>query len=205
MIKTIIFDLGGVIVPLDFPHACQEISAYTPHSPEEIRRRLAASDLYSRAELGTLGPDEFRRALSSLLDLTADETEFRRAWCSVFPARTLIEDELIEQLHRSYRVLLLSNTNVIHFEWIREKYPILRHFDGLILSYEIGHMKPLPEIYRAAVRMAGCRPEECFFTDDVTENIAGAHKEGLQAARFVSSAQLRADLAARGVSVSPPG
>jgi len=201
MIKTIIFDLGGVIVPLDFPHACQEISAYTPHSPEEIRRRLAASDLYSRAELGTLGPDDFRSALSSLLDLTADETEFRRAWCSVFPARTLIEDELIEQLHRSYRILLLSNTNVIHFEWIREKYPILRHFDGLVLSYEVGHMKPAPEIYREAVRMAGCRPEECFFTDDIAAYVEGARAYGIDAVVFENAGQTARELRARGLDL----
>jgi HAD superfamily hydrolase (TIGR01509 family) len=95
--------------------------------------------------------------------------------------------------------LLLSNTNAVHFDWIRENYPILRHFDGLVLSYEVGHMKPAPEIYREAVRLAGCRREQCYFTDDTAANVEGAIREGLDAVQFVSSDQLRSDLAARGV------
>jgi len=202
MIKTLIFDLGGVIVPLDFPRAFQEISAFTPHSAGEIQRRLAATDLYARAELGRISPADFMREMSRQLDLSADEATFRRVWCSVFPPRTLIEDQLLEQLHNRYRILMLSNTNAIHFEMIRESYPILRHFDGFVLSYEVGHMKPAPEIYREAIRRAGCRPEECFYTDDTAANVEGALREGLDAVQFVSCEQLRVELAARGVSTA---
>ena len=199
MIKTLIFDLGGVIVPLDFPRAFQEISSFTPHPAEEIQRRIAATDLYVRSELGQISAAEFMSEMSRQLDLAADEATFRRIWCSVFPPRTLIEDQWLEQLHTRYRILMLSNTNVIHFEMIRESYPILRHFDGFVLSYEVGHMKPAPQIYREAIRQAGCRPEECFFTDDTAANVEGALREGLDAVRFVSGEQLRAELAARGV------
>ncbi|MDP3000322.1 MAG: HAD family phosphatase [Bryobacterales bacterium] len=198
MIKTLIFDLGGVIVPLDFPRAFQEISSFTPHSADEIRRRIAATDLYVRAELGRISAAEFMREMSCQLDLSTDETTFRRIWCSVFPPRTLIEDQWLEQLHERYRILMLSNTNVIHFEMIRDSYPILRHFDGFVLSYEVGHMKPAPEIYREAIRQAGCRPQECFFTDDTAANVEGALREGLDAVQFLSCEQLRAELAARG-------
>jgi len=199
MLKTLIFDLGGVIVPLDFPRAFQEISSFTPHPAEEIQRRIAATDLYVRAESGRISPADFMREMSRQLDLSADEATFRRIWCSVFPPRTLIEDQWLEQLHHRYRILMLSNTNVIHFEMIRESYPILRHFDGFVLSYEVGHIKPAPEIYREAIRRAGCRPEECFFTDDTAANVEGALREGLDAVLFVSCEQLRVELAARGV------
>ncbi|MBI4875472.1 MAG: HAD family phosphatase [Acidobacteria bacterium] len=199
MIRALIFDLGGVIVPLDFPNGFREISAHSPHAPEEIQRRLASSDLYLRAETGRVGRSDFIRQMSELLDLSADEATFQRIWCSIFPPRTLIEDELFEQLHRGYPMLLLSNTNLIHFEMVRDTYPILRHFDHFVLSYEVGHMKPGPEIYRAAVRAAGCRPEECFFTDDTAVNVEGARKEGLDAVQFLSAGRLRADLAARGI------
>jgi putative hydrolase of the HAD superfamily len=137
--------------------------------------------------------------MSLLIDLSADGATFRRIWCSVFPPRTLIEDQWLEQLHHRYRILMLSNTNIIHFEMIRDSYPILRHFDGFVLSYEVGHMKPAPEIYREVIRLAGCRPEECFFTDDTAVNVEGALREGLDAVRFLSCEQLRVELAARGV------
>lgn len=199
MIKTLIFDLGGVLVPLDFPRAYREIAAYSPHAPEEIRRRIAATDLYLRSESGRIETPDFIREMSRALGLDVDEATFRRIWCSVFPPRTLLEDDLLAGLHQRRRILLLSNTNEVHFEWIREYYPIVRHFDGFVLSYEVGHLKPAPEIYREAVRRAGCRPDECYFTDDTAANVEGAIREGLDAVEFVSSDRLRSDLAARGV------
>jgi FMN phosphatase YigB (HAD superfamily) len=199
VIKTLIFDLGGVVVPLDFPRAYREISAFSPHAPEEIHRLIGATDLYIRSESGKIDTPDFIREMSQALGLDVDEATFRRIWCSVFPPRTLIEDGLMETLHERCRILLLSNTNAVHFEWVRENYPILRHFDGLVLSYEVGHMKPAPEIYREAVRLAGCRPEQCYFTDDTAANVEGAIREGLDAVQFVSSDRLRSDLAARGV------
>jgi putative hydrolase of the HAD superfamily len=199
VIKTLIFDLGGVVVPLDFPRAFREIAAHSPHAPEEIRRRIEATDLYVLSESGRIDTPAFVREMSRQLDLDVDEATFRHIWCSVFPPHTLIEDGLMEALHERCRILLLSNTNALHFEWIRENYPILRHFDGFVLSYEVGHMKPAPEIYREAIRRAGCGPAECYYTDDTAVNVEGARREGLDAVEFTSAAQLRADLAARGV------
>ncbi len=204
MMKTVIFDLGGVIVPLDFDRGYREISAHSPHPPEELRRRLSETDLYRRAETGAIETEAFIREMSRLLELTAGEAAFRRAWCSIFPPRTLIEDGLIAGLRERYRIILLSNTNEIHFEWIRENYPILRHFDDFVLSYKVGHMKPDAEIYREAIRRAGCRPEECFYADDIPEYVAGARAEAIDAVRFTDEGQLRADLAARGIALSPP-
>ncbi len=102
----------------------------------------------------------------------------------------------------NYRLVLLSNTNAIHFEMIRANYPLLRHFDAFVLSYEVGAMKPSPVIYRKAVEAAGCRPEECFFTDDIAEYIEGAGKVGIDAVQFESSAQIERELRGRGVDLS---
>jgi len=191
-------------VPLDFERGYREISAYSPYPPEELRRRVGATDLYERAETGVIESRDFIDEMSRLLDLKTDDATFQRIWCSIFPPRTLIEDDLIGGLHERFRILLLSNTNQLHFEWIRENYSILRHFDGFVLSYEVGHMKPAPEIYREAIRQAGCRPEECFYTDDIADYVEGARAASIDAVRFTSSRQLRIDLAARGIVVSPP-
>lgn len=203
MIRALIFDLGGVVVPLDFDHGFRQIAGYSPHPPEELRRRLSSTDLYLRAETGAITPEAFYKEMSRLLDLSAEEEEFRRIWCSIFPPHTLIDEDWLGSLRRRYRILLLSNTNQIHFDWIREHYPILRHFDDFVLSYQVGHMKPAPQIYREAVRRAGCAPGECFYTDDVAANVEGARREGLDAVQFVDSGRLAADLAARGVAAHP--
>ena len=95
--------------------------------------------------------------------------------------------------------MLVSNTNAIHFEMIRENYPLLRHFDALILSYEVQAMKPSPRIFEAAVRAAGCLPEECFFTDDIPEYVEAARAQGIDACVFEGFERLQQDLKNRGV------
>jgi HAD superfamily hydrolase (TIGR01509 family) len=87
----------------------------------------------------------------------------------------------------------------MHFGIAKERYPLLRHFDGYVLSYEVGSLKPAPEIYREAIARAGCRPEECFFTDDLLANVEAARQEGMEAVQFQSFDQLQAELAARGI------
>ena len=104
-----------------------------------------------------------------------------------------------EFLFSRYRLLLLSNTNAIHYEMLEANYPILRHFEVRILSHEVGAMKPDPKIYRAAIAGAGCRPEEIFFTDDIAEFVEAARRQGIDAAQFSSLPQLERDLKARGI------
>ena len=95
--------------------------------------------------------------------------------------------------------MLLSNTNAIHFEMVRRTYPILRHFDAFCLSYEVKAMKPDPKIYRAAVEMAGCLPEECFYTDDIAAYVEGAQRIGIDAVQFEGAEQLQREMRARGI------
>ena len=82
---------------------------------------------------------------------------------------------------------------------IREvAYPLLRHFHAMVLSHEVGAMKPSPAIYEKAVEVAGCRPEECFFvTDDIPEYVEGARQFGIDAVRFESAEQIEAELRKR--------
>jgi HAD superfamily hydrolase (TIGR01509 family) len=76
---------------------------------------------------------------------------------------------------------------------------VLRHFDDFVLSYRIGSMKPSPEIYREAVRSAGCSPAECFFTDDKQENVDAAQQAGIDAIRFQGRMDLERQLGERGI------
>ena len=112
---------------------------------------------------------------------------------------TLIPEPIIQGLAARYRLVLLSNTNAIHFDMIRRSYPVLRHFHDLILSYEVKAMKPDPVIYRAAIAAAGCRPEECFYTDDIADYVEGARRMGIDAVQFRGSEALEQDLRERGI------
>ncbi len=199
MIKTVIFDLGRVIVPFDFDRGFAEMARHSPYPPEELRRRLGETDLVARLEVGRVAPEDFYVQLSGLLLLDTSYREFRRLWSSIFLPGALVPESLLSGLRLNYRLLLLSNTNSIHFEMIRENYPHIRHFDDFVLSHEVGAAKPSPEIYRAAIARAGCRPEEIFFTDDILSYVEAARREGIDAVQFQSLPQLEADLRARGV------
>jgi putative hydrolase of the HAD superfamily len=106
---------------------------------------------------------------------------------------------MVEAIRRQRRTVLLSNTNHIHYTMLRERYPILRHFDGYCLSHEVGAMKPEAKIYRRALELAECEPHECFFTDDVSEYVEGAKRMGIDAVQFESAGQIANELRARGI------
>jgi len=199
MIKTVIFDLGGVIVPLDFARAYKAIEGRSPYPAGEIPARIASTGLVPQLETGRIDPKEFAERISRALGLHVGYEEFCELWSAIFPPRTLIPESLLAGLRRRHRLLLLSNTNAIHFAHIRRNYPLLEHFDDFVLSYEVGAMKPAREIYREAVARSGCRPEECFFTDDVADNVEAARREGIDAAQFHDCEQLQRELRARGI------
>jgi putative hydrolase of the HAD superfamily len=111
----------------------------------------------------------------------------------------LVPESMLENLAARYRLLLLSNTNAIHFESLRETHLMLRHFHHLVLSYEVKAMKPQPEIFHSAIALAECRPEECFYTDDIGEYVEAARKLGIDAVQFQSLDQLQGELTARGI------
>ncbi len=199
MIKTVVFDLGGVLIPLDFSRGWRALAPLCGCSTEEIQQRILESDLIDPFERGEIEPRVFVREMNRVLGLSVTYDEFRRLWSSIFPPRTLVEENLLTLLHREHRLLLLSNTNAIHFSYVREHYRLLRHFDDFVLSYELGVMKPAPGIYDETITRSGCRAEECFFTDDLEENIEAARRRGMDAERFISQPKLVEDLRARGI------
>ena len=76
---------------------------------------------------------------------------------------------------------------------------LLRHFDHLVLSHEVRAMKPRPEIFQTAVQRAGCRPEECFYTDDIPAYVEGARRMGIDGVVFESRTQLEEAMRERGI------
>jgi putative hydrolase of the HAD superfamily len=199
VIKTVIFDLGKVLIPFDFSRGYRAMEPFCDYPAEEIPKRIAATDLVHRFETGLVEPRDFVAQLSRMLELRATYEQFCEIWSSIFLPDTLVPESLLAGIGERYRLLVLSNTNALHFAMVRRNYPMLRHFDDLVLSYEVKAMKPSPAIYREAIARAGCRPEECFYTDDIPAYVEGARREGIDAVRFESCAQLERDLAARGV------
>ena len=199
-IKAVIFDLGRVIVPFDFSRGYAKLETLCGIPAAEIPGRIAPTGLVQLLESGGIEPRDFVRELSKHLNLDTSYENFCEIWSSIFLPYTLIPESMLIGIARNYRLILLSNTNVMHFEMVRENYPLLRHFHAYVLSHEVGAMKPLPLIYRRAIEAAGCLPEECFFTDDIQAYVEGARAQGIDAVQFESAAQIEAELRKRGVN-----
>jgi putative hydrolase of the HAD superfamily len=199
MIRTVIFDLGKTLIPFDFQRGYRSLEELCGCPAAEIPQRLAATDLVTRFEAGQVEAHDFVAQLSGILDLKIDYSHFCRIWSSIFLPEPLIPEAMLKSLASRYRLLLLSNTNAIHFPMLMDAYPMLHHFHGYILSYEVKALKPAPEIYRAAIATAKCAPGECFYTDDIEAYAEAARREGMDAVRFQSLPQIQDELRRRGV------
>jgi putative hydrolase of the HAD superfamily len=199
VIKTVIFDLGKVIISFDFKRGYQRLEKICKYSAAEIPQRIGSTDLVKRFETGLVEPEDFVRQISAILDLHISYEQFCEIWSSVFLPDPLIPESMLAGISQRYHLLLLSNTNAIHFQMVEQTYPLMRHFHERILSYRVRAMKPSPVIYREALAHAACRPEECFYTDDIVDYVDGAKREGIDAVQFESCAQIQRELATRGV------
>ncbi len=198
MIQTIIFDLGRVLIPFDFDRAYAQMTARCGLGADQIRDRIRAARLVPDYESGRIESRDFVARIGNILEISLDFDEFCSIWSSIFLPETLVPESFVQGLRRRYRLVLLSNTNEIHYSMLEKQYPILGHFDEYTLSYRVGAMKPEARIYADALAKAKCAPEHCFFTDDIPEYVEGARRCGIDAVQFRGFEALQNELRARG-------
>ena len=199
MIRSIIFDLGRVLIPFDFQLGYSRMAQRCGLSAEEVRNRLAHTGIVPEFEHGRVESHDFVRQVGDCLGITIGYDEFSEIWGAIFLPQTLVPEEFVVALRSKYRMVLLSNTNALHYSMLERRYSILKHFDAYVLSYAVNSMKPEPAIYRAAIAAAQCEPAECFFTDDMGPFVEAALSHGIDAVQFKDFDQLRAELSGRGV------
>lgn len=196
-IKTFWFDLGNVILFFDFMPAYRKLSRYTDSSPEEIAEyfKVRTALEYDLDEGKVHALALFRRIKKDLrLDgITYDR--FKEIWNDIFTEnRPVIR--LLERLKKEgYRLVLISNTNRLHYEYILKNHAVLHLFDRLILSFKVKTRKPKRSIYETALSVSRARPREIFYTDDREEMIAAAaENHGVHAHLFRDAESLEREL-----------
>ena len=193
MIKTLIFDLGKVIVPFEIERL-QKLADFCDFTAAEIRPKLVSSDDITLYETGRIDSAGFFTSLKSLLGLRINFEEFASIWNGIFDLNSLIPEEFIAEVKHNYRLLVLSDTNELHFEFIKTNFPTMSLFDKHVLSYEIGYMKPSETAFRIAVEHSNCTASECLFIDDKQLNVDGAIAYGINAVCFSHFETLVGDL-----------
>ncbi len=180
MIKNIIFDFGDVFVNLDKKRAMDQ--ARNLFGKDTLSEEIhAINTLY---EQGLISTDEFLEFyLDNFPDL--DKESLLEAWNSIlkdFPTHRL---DYLRQLaaDKKYKLILLSNTNELHVNWIKENVDFYEEFkaifDAFYLSHEIQLRKPNPNIYEFVLKENNIKAEESLFIDDMEENIISASKLGI--------------------------
>ena len=90
---------------------------------------------------------------------------FKKEWCNIFALNKNVE-KLIINLKRNFKLILLSNTDKLHFKYLKNKYKIINAFDAYVLSYEVGYRKPNLLIFSDALKKAKTLPFNCIYIDD---------------------------------------
>ncbi|MFA5231072.1 MAG: HAD family phosphatase [Candidatus Omnitrophota bacterium] len=195
-IKVVLFDLGNVLVNFDIFLALRRFSGFSGKSPEEILKILLDSGLPVSFEKGLISPEDFYRNLCNLLGLRIGYESFACIWNEIFSLslqnRTVFH--IANRLKDYYRLAVLSNTNVLHYNYIKENFPILGIFDEVFLSFEIGDIKPSRAIYLKTVQTLNVLPENIFYTDDREEFIKSSSLLGIKSFIFEGADKLLGDL-----------
>jgi putative hydrolase of the HAD superfamily len=199
VIRTIISDLGNVLLHFDHMQSCRELAKSCQLSPEQIYDSMFESHLVRDYELGRISSAEFARQSMQRLNVNLELDLIREIWSDIFYPVTGME-ELIISLKESYRMVLLSNTNEWHFEHCHKKFPVVRLFEHFALSYRLGCQKPDREIFEKALAMANARPEETLYVDDIPAYVESARRLGMKAVCFKDRDQLTDEMKSAGMA-----
>jgi putative hydrolase of the HAD superfamily len=201
MIKTIVLDFGNVVAFFDHRKASRRLVEYSDLPLDDLHLRLFGSPLDVDYEAGRLDTPAFVRAARAACRLRCSEEAFVRAYPDIFWPNPDVA-ALVPRLKESHRLLLLSNTNDLHArQFLPQFRETLAHFDGLVLSHEVGARKPARAIFAHAQRLAGCAPDECLFVDDLAANVEGARACGWRGLVYTEIEVLVRELAELGVRV----
>ena len=202
--KFIYFDLGNVLLNFSHPRMCRQMAEVAGLSEEAVFQALFTSGLELDYERGRVSTPEFYEQFCAATGTRPDLERLSHAPCDIFSVHVATKRILSQFLAAGYRLGLLSNTNEMHYNFFaRGRYALIpTAFEQLVLSFEVGAIKPEPPIFQAAIEKAGVRPEEIFFTDDIAGHVEGARAAGIDAVQFTTPAALLDALLERGVRVS---
>ena len=193
-LDAIIFDLGGVILHLNYQATVAELSAVFEQDVGPLYSQAQQSELFDRYERGEISTSAFQRSLIELLpqnqerllarlDDPAFSAAVDRAWNAMLlsiPSETL---NLLQNLKEKLKIYLLSNTNDSHLKQFLANYerdlaaehgPFASHFHATYYSHELGQRKPEPRIYQTVLQQHQLQPQRTLFLDDNRSNLKGA-------------------------------
>ncbi|HEV2207485.1 MAG TPA: HAD family phosphatase [Verrucomicrobiae bacterium] len=180
MVKAVVFDLGKVLVDFDYSIAARKIAARGTMALEDLARFIAQSSILLRYETGLLTSAAFYKEVCDATGYCGAFEEFATTFGDIFVPIAPMVDLQATLRRNGLPTFIFSNTNELAVNHIRRVFPFFAGFDGYILSYEHGAMKPQPALYEVVERQSGHRGPELLYIDDRLENIEAGAQRGWQ-------------------------
>jgi putative hydrolase of the HAD superfamily len=201
MITTIVFDIGNVLAHFGWREYLQGCG-YDAELSHRVSAATVENPIWKEWDRGSREEEDL---IEECCRQNPDiEKEIRALFDS---ALSLVEEYdyapgLVKQLKdNGYKIYILSNYSKTIFEHDKEYFQFLQYVDGGIVSYQIKHVKPEPEIYEALIHKYGINTQEAVFIDDLPENLEGAKPFGFHTIWKQSYEQILIDLRAKGVNI----
>jgi glucose-1-phosphatase len=197
---ALLFDLGRVVLDIDFSQAIAIWAAHAGRAPAEIVARFVRDEAYQQHEMGQISDADYFATLRAALGIAISDDQFLEGWNAIFVGEMPGIAELLSRAASHLPLYVFSNTNRPHVAHFSRSYAdLLGHFRKLYLSSTIGLRKPDKAAFDHVVNAIGVPASRILFFDDLAENIEGARACGLQAIHVKSSADVAGALTALGI------
>ena len=202
-LRAIIFDIGRVLVRLDIRRAQLGLAKGLSLTPEELWSAIEKDPHWNDWQEGRMTARDWHLNLTKRLRISLNFEQFSQVWNSALDPTPIHPDSLFEQLSRSHRLGLLSNTDPIHVAYLESTYSFFRYFPKPVRTYScsVGASKPNPLIFREALRSCKVGAEQAVYIDDIPAYVDAARSLGCAGIHFRSPEQLHQDLGAMGVNI----
>jgi len=187
-VKNIIFDLGGVILDIDYNRPIEAFKELGAGDFKTLYSQQSQASFFNKFEKGEITPAQFRKKMREHLPEKVTDEEIDAAWCSMLgelPSPRIVVLKMLAKMN--YRLFLLSNTNSIHIraftKYLDDTYDknlFKKLFEKVYYSSQIGMRKPTKKIFEHVLKENDLKASETLFIDDSAQHIEGAKKLGIQ-------------------------
>jgi putative hydrolase of the HAD superfamily len=199
-IEGLLFDMGGVVIGIDFDQAFRCWTGQSQLPIEEMRRRFTEDDAYKQHERGEIDAAEYFAHLRAVLELEATDEDIALGWNAIYAGEITETLNDILLVRDRLPCFALTNSNPTHQVTWMAIYPrVVAAFHRIFVSTELGLRKPERAAFHAVAEATGIRPTRMLFFDDAQENVEGARAAGLQAVQVRAPSDVKRALVDIGV------
>ena len=179
--EALLFDLGGVLLDIDFSRAIAAWEPYSALAPDVLRNTFKHDEYYARHERGEITSKEYFAYLATSLQLTASFAQIEQGWNAIFVGEIQKTRELVESMQGMLPCYAFTNTNASHMAKWSELFPnVVGAFDRIFASHQMGLRKPERAAFDHICALTNIPAAKFLFFDDLSENVQAARDAGLQ-------------------------